>query len=289
MANQGSAKASLGQAPEKSCLSAFAHAQPVETLSLMLPVPSSMPVSQLLGRCNQHYASLARPQPIHASSIFVKDVFEVVDHRQLVCECFSDFMEITVKAMLKPKVSAPGLVVAALTPVSLKQLPPGKKFTREPSTMADLIKTLPISDFSASKKQKTDEKLIAGTPKKSATKSPEKESKNARKKRERKELDKKLQASASKHRQSESLDSDAEDNKAKESSDDEPTPMNAFIRSISQSIQSYSIKEASEASSSNEKTLNVRGRNESCESSSSLSIAKHKRTSLDDLESSSDL
>lgn len=67
--------------------------------------------------------------------------------------------------------------------------------------MTDFIKTLPQSELNLiSKKQKTEDKLLAQLVSPLNASSPTKESKNARKKRERKELEKKLQASASKHR-----------------------------------------------------------------------------------------
>ena len=72
----------------------------------MLPVPSNTNVSAVLARCNQDYARLANSSAhkyIRAKKILVKDLFEVVDHRQLVKDCFQDYMEITVKAILKLK------------------------------------------------------------------------------------------------------------------------------------------------------------------------------------------
>ena len=89
----------------------------------MLPVALSSPVSLLLTRCNQHYASLAHSNShkfIKAKKIFVHDSYEVVDHRQLVSECFQDFMHVTVKALLKLKDQVKALVetpaVAKATP-----------------------------------------------------------------------------------------------------------------------------------------------------------------------------
>jgi len=225
----------------------------------MLPVPLSLPVSQLLSRCNQHYASLTKStshKSIRAKKIFVHDLFEIVDHRQLVSECFTDFMQVTVTAILKLKdevpvvVKAPAVSLPVPEPAS-KQPPAGKKFTREPSLMSNFIQNLKsesklshdaVKLTETPKRQKLTEKSEA----KKVSSSPEKESKNARKKRERKELEKKLQSSASKRRQSESLsDSEDEVEKAK----GEESNHDAFIRSISQSIQSYSLEEASKATS----------------------------------------
>jgi len=72
----------------------------------MLPMPLTASVSAVLARCNQDYARLTNSSAhkyIRAKKVFVRDQFEVVDHRQLVKDCFQDFMEITVKAILKLK------------------------------------------------------------------------------------------------------------------------------------------------------------------------------------------
>ena len=129
---------------------AFAHAQLTGTHNLMLPMPQSSPVSQLLVRCNQHYASLASSSShkfIKAKKIFVNDVYEVVDHRSLIKEAFTDFMQVTVAALVKPKDEVKTVVEtpAVSLPVSelaQKQLPAGKKFTREPTTMANFVASL---------------------------------------------------------------------------------------------------------------------------------------------------
>ncbi len=79
------------------------------THNLMLPVPLATSVSAVLARCNQDYARLTNSSQhkyIRAKKIFVRDLFEIVDHRQLVRDCFQDFMEVTVKAVLKLKVEA---------------------------------------------------------------------------------------------------------------------------------------------------------------------------------------
>jgi len=74
--------------------------------------------------------------------IFVNESFEIVDHSQLVGECFTDFMEVTVKALLRTtSVSPKPTVPKATTNAKHVQLPE-KKFTREPSTMDSLMKTI---------------------------------------------------------------------------------------------------------------------------------------------------
>jgi hypothetical protein len=120
-------------------------------------------------------------------------------------------MQVTVKALLKPKddilTTVQAAAVSVPEPESVHKQPlQGKKFSREPSTMLNFIAGLKcesklLHDVKLSetpKRQKLNEKSYAKieTP----LTSPEKESKNARKKRERKEQDKKLQASASKRR-----------------------------------------------------------------------------------------
>lgn len=74
-------------------------------------------------------------------------MYEVVDHRQLVHECFTDFMQVTVKALIKlkdqvkPTVETPAVTLPAPQPAAKLSLE-GKKFTREPSTMANFVKSL---------------------------------------------------------------------------------------------------------------------------------------------------
>ena len=97
-------------------------------------------------RCNQDYARLTHSSAhkyIRAKKIFVRDLFEVVDHRQLVGDCFSDFMEITIKAFLKLKEEVPNETITA-QPAATTQLRPasGKKFTSEPTSMKDVIKSM---------------------------------------------------------------------------------------------------------------------------------------------------
>lgn len=97
-------------------------------------------------RCNQDYSRLTHSNAhkyIRAKKIFVRDLFEVVDHRQLVGDCFSDFMEVTIKAFLKLKDEP---IIEAVLPVAAtqSQLRPasGKKFTSEPTSMKDVIKSI---------------------------------------------------------------------------------------------------------------------------------------------------
>ena len=73
------------------------------------------------------------------------DQFEIVDHRQLVKDCFEDFMEITVKAILKLKEQTPveSQSKNQTTSVTLQRPETGKKFTKEPVLMKDFLKSLP--------------------------------------------------------------------------------------------------------------------------------------------------
>lgn len=277
----------------------------------MLPVPVTLPVSQLLSRCSQHYAGLARSSShkyIRAKRIFVRDLFEIVDHRQLVGDCFTDFIEVTVKAIIKPK-DVDVKPVTPATPVApVREAPSVKKFTNEPTPVSTLNKSFQenvskVQNATATpqKRQKLD--AAEKTPEaKQSSASPEKESKNARKKRERKALEKQLKASASKHRQSESL-SDSEDEAPAAAKQPEPEPESdasskhdIFIRSISNSIQNYSLEKASSEAEDSSDFKNKRGGRLSSSSleSSAISIEKktpvqgRKRSSLDDLISSSD-
>ena len=178
----------------------FAQASQVGAQNFLLPVPHACPISQLLARCNKFCGSspsVTAQATSDSMRIFVNESFEIVDHSQLVGECFTDFMEVTVKALLTEKLSSVPKKSAFTTPVVkavTKHITlPEKKFTREPTTMDSLMKTIKDkkttrvnSDMQTPvKRQKLDEKS-------EAVKSPEKESKNARKRRERKELEKKL-------------------------------------------------------------------------------------------------
>lgn len=275
----------------------------------MLPVPVTLPVSQLLSRCSQHYAGLARSSShkyIRAKRIFVRDLFEIADHRQLVGDCFTDFIEVTVKAIIKPKDVDVKPVTPSTTVAPAREALAVKKFTNEPTPVSTLNKSFqenvskaPIATTTPQKRQKLD--AAEKTPEAKQS-SPEKESKNARKKRERKALEKQLKASASKHRQSESL-SDSEDEQPAAVKQAEPEPESdasskhdIFIRSISNSIQNYSLEKASSEAEESSDFKNKRGGRLSSSSleSSAISIEKktpvqgRKRSSLDDLISSSD-
>lgn len=160
----------------------------------MLPVPESIPVSQLLARVNHDYARVSRSSThkyIRAKRIFVRDLFEIVNHQSLVSHCFSDFMEITIKAIVKPKltevtpketaVSAPANVAEALDTKKTKY---SKKFPNE-KPAEEYIKKPVVSAAPLTKS-----KLKESSAKSLVSKSPEKETKNAKKKRERKEAKK---------------------------------------------------------------------------------------------------
>jgi hypothetical protein len=58
----------------------------------MLPVPETESVADLLKRVSA-YAKGAKP-----IRIFVKDTFEIVDHKLTVGACFTDYMEVVVLA-----------------------------------------------------------------------------------------------------------------------------------------------------------------------------------------------
>jgi len=73
----------------------------------MLPVPLTITINELLDRCASNYHSLIKEKNsgeinFTAKKIFVNDEYEIVDLKQLVGECFSDFMQITVKAITAP-------------------------------------------------------------------------------------------------------------------------------------------------------------------------------------------
>jgi hypothetical protein len=96
-------------------------------------------------------------------------------------------MEVTVKAILKPKEDStqesnikPPVVVAQQRPVT------GKKFTKEPTLMKDFLKSQELAK--ASKNLPEKRVKLSDIKEKKAESSPDKETKNARKKRERKEL-----------------------------------------------------------------------------------------------------
>ena len=113
----------------------------------MLPMPISVPVSHLLSHCSKHYASLSHSSShnsIRAKKVFVRDLFEIVDLGQLVGDCFSDFMEVTVKALLKSKDEnkTPKAMPTQSTPAANAPKSQGKKITPQPSTMQDLKKAI---------------------------------------------------------------------------------------------------------------------------------------------------
>ena len=202
----------------------FAHATQVAAQNFLLPVPLACPVSQLLARCNKFCAPAAASPAATAEAmrIFVNESFEIVDHAQLVGECFTDFMEVTVKALLRS--ASPVLKKPTVAKPNAKHVQlPEKKFSREPTTMDSLMKT--IKDKKTGRTNSDQPKTVAKTEsspvkrqklddKQSSVKdhaSPEKESKNARKRRERKALEKKLQQGKSPiHCQDESLSSASE-------------------------------------------------------------------------------
>ena len=91
-----------------------------------MPVPVSLPISQLLSRCVQDYTRLKEKSllpNVRAKKIFIRDKFEIVDHSQLVGNCFEDFMEVTVKAMLNhthlPTSSSKPVITAAPQKIDL--------------------------------------------------------------------------------------------------------------------------------------------------------------------------
>jgi hypothetical protein len=75
---------------------------------------------------------------VQCRSVFIKEVFEICDHRSLVRDVLSDFMEVTIVAVNSAtkteteKVTKPEKVAAQ---------PPVKKFV-EPITMSDFKKQL---------------------------------------------------------------------------------------------------------------------------------------------------
>jgi hypothetical protein len=225
----------------------------------------------------------------------VRDLFEVVDHRQLVGDCFSDFMEVTIKAFLKLKDEP---IIEATLPITAapSQIKPasGKKFTSEPTSMKDVIKSIKQNKVEKNLPEKR-VKLSATNEKKKSESSPEKESKNARKKRERKEQAKKAK-SEEKLKEDLSSEEDGALQKGGESDSSIVSKHDAFIKSISQSINSYSLEKASQdASSQSDSQADGRISSSSLDSSSSsITIVKKpqkmqkKKDSLDSLDLSSD-
>ena len=246
----------------------------------MLPVSTNLPVSQLLVRINHDYARLTRSSAhkyIRSKRIFVSDVFEIIDHKQLVGNCFRDFMEVTVKATLKLKAPEP----AAAEPAKKEPSALKKSFPNEPSTMKDFIKGLNSQGVVLNEQKKQKLTPQKGKPVAPVVPSPVKESKNAKKKRERKESEKKEEKKklAKKiARQSESLsdsDTDGEDKKGEESDASvASSKRDAFIKTISESINTYSLSKASQDEQS-ATDAPVIGRLASS-SSSSLEVPKKK-------------
>jgi hypothetical protein len=103
---------------------------PVTVHNMMLPVPVNLPVSALLARVNHDFAKLTRSSAhkyIRAKRIYVRDLFEIVNHQSLVSHCFSDFMEITVKAILKAKAPEPSKAIKEVTTIKVEQVPADRK------------------------------------------------------------------------------------------------------------------------------------------------------------------
>jgi len=108
---------------------------------MMLPVPVTLPVSALLARVNHDFAKLTRSSAhkyIRAKRIYVRDLFEIVNHQSLVSHCFSDFMEVTVKAILKAKTPEATATAAATTSKAPKE---ASKKVAETPVVADSKKT----------------------------------------------------------------------------------------------------------------------------------------------------
>jgi hypothetical protein len=102
---------------------------------MMLPVPVTLPVSALLACVNHDFAKLTRSSAhkyIRAKRIYVRDLFEIVSH------CFSDFMEVTVKAILKAKTPEATATAAATTSKAPKE---ASKKVAETPVVADSKKT----------------------------------------------------------------------------------------------------------------------------------------------------
>jgi hypothetical protein len=107
-------------------------------------------------------------------------------------------MEVTVKAILKLKEDSTQETQIKPTPVIAQQRPvTGKKFTKEPTLMKDFLKSQELAKQSKNLPEKRVK--LSETNEKKAESSPDKETKNARKKRERKELAKKESANKRKN------------------------------------------------------------------------------------------
>ena len=187
-------------------------------------------------------------------------------------------MEVTIKAFLKlkdePIIEATLPIAAAQTQIKPAS---GKKFTSEPTSMKDVIKSIKQNKVEKNLPEKR-VKLSETNEKKKSESSPEKESKNARKKRERKEQAKKAK---SEQKLKEDLSSEGDEvlQQGIESDSSIVSKHDAFIKSISQSINSYSLEKASQGASSqsDDQDKSVDGRISSSSldsSSSSITIVK---------------
>lgn len=109
------------------------------THNMMMPVPEALTVAQLLARVAQDYtklksASVPANSTLRAKKILVHDKFEIIDHSQRVGHCFTDFMQVTIKAIRKqnqPQKSP-----------QKNDRPPLKSFPNEPSTMKNFLQNL---------------------------------------------------------------------------------------------------------------------------------------------------
>jgi len=72
--------------------------------NLVVAVPGDSTVTQLLSKVEQEYAlqqhRLTREHPVRlkCQSIYIKEVFEVCDHRSLVADVLTDYIEVTIFA-----------------------------------------------------------------------------------------------------------------------------------------------------------------------------------------------
>lgn len=156
---------------------------------MMLPVPAALSVHQLLARVSKDYQKLKSSSvPAHswirAKKILCHDKFEIIDHSQRVGDCFTDFMQVTIKALRKTSTEPQTAKAPATSKTEAR--PPLKSFPNEPSTMKNFVKNLKAQgqDAPNAKRTKISDKKEKSVP---VEETPEKESKNARKKRERKE------------------------------------------------------------------------------------------------------
>jgi hypothetical protein len=121
--------------------------EPRQSVNLVIAVPADFTVAQLLGKVEQEHALLQQrltgehTGKLKCRTIFIKEVFEVCDHRALVSDVFTDYMEVTINA--DKKISPPQLMTDKKE-VTLQPNPAPaqiKKFV-EPSTMHDFKRQL---------------------------------------------------------------------------------------------------------------------------------------------------